>query len=149
MAFRTTHDVNGGCGVVHQNLKSNFGSKDTPGLVQFFKSRPHFVLTSAELKFRSLPEDTSKSWVVKSRGTNHYVEELRYNDPDALQKGMHLRIMGALRNQQLNPILWTTIPKILFRLPNGSGLTFLPMSIDRIHFGIQHLKIGHEVGTRN
>ena len=64
---KTIHDVNDGfegstracreCTFSRddQNLKSNFGSKDTPQLVQFFKSRPHVVLTSTESKLRSLP----------------------------------------------------------------------------------------------
>ena len=49
-----------------------------------FKLRLHALWTSTESKFRSFPhrETGSKSLVVISRGSNHYVEKSRYNDPD-------------------------------------------------------------------
>ena len=65
--YRTGHDLDDGFGDnsskqrihvpsrLHPNPKSNFGSKVTPELAQFFESRPPVILTSTASRFRYPP----------------------------------------------------------------------------------------------
>ena len=78
-------------------------------------------------------EDGSVSLVIFSRGLKSYVEG------DTIHVLSNIRVLSKFvrDNQQHNRILWATIPKILFRLPKWSGMIFLLLRMQQIHFAIQ------------
>ena len=96
MHYKTTHDVNdcfegktGACREYGASWRCRFRNHCVDRwthrkLVQFFNWKLHVVLTSMESTYRSpsTSGDRSKSWVVKTRGSNRDVDELHYNDPD-------------------------------------------------------------------
>ena len=95
-----------------------------------------------ETQVPSRSGDGSASWVIISRGSNRYVEELQYNGPDYSPESRELANYTSVgkphailasteelvrHSREHNRIWWATIPKILLQLTKGRGMIFLPM----------------------
>ena len=106
-----------------------------------------FDIYGIEIQVPSTSGDGSTSWIIMSRGSNRYVEELQYNVPACCPEGHelanhtsvwkpHARCYQAPRklvhnSRKRNRTWWATIPKILFQLTKGSGMIFLLMMISK------------------
>ena len=100
-----------------QDVNDGFGDR----AVLEVKTISHLDDHGIEIFIPSTSGDSTNSWVVKSRGQNHHVDHLRYNDPTGASR--KLMQNSRLLNRDLSAVNL----KITFLFTKGSGLTSLPM----------------------
>ena len=108
-------------------LWSSYGYTDKQRSVQFVMSKSSVVMADMESKFKSpLHGDNNNVWMVISRGSNRFLDKLRYRDPE---KNLKKLLTNACRTRiKSNRLFNWKCQTITFRFLNECGKTSLPTS---------------------
>ena len=92
-------------------------------------SKASVIMKVVDSRFKSpsASGDNTNVWVVKSRGPNRYVDELRYKDPENSPGNREAADYECMQDtDQEQPTI--QCQTITFRFMNGNGKTSLPMN---------------------
>ena len=86
----------------------------------------HHEVHGLEIQISSTSADNTNVWVVISKSSHRYVDELRYKDPENSHEEADYECMQ--HTDQDPPIFNWKCQTITFRLMNGNGKTSVPMN---------------------